>query len=79
MTVRLLLALAVVAVTARLLRRRHPALLRSWPSSGQAPDDSEVVGMPTTVTTWQRSSESNGNSWTLPPYWYVELAPTSRN
>ena len=67
---RLLLALALLAVTARLLRKRHSALLRSLPSSGQAPDDSEVVGMP---TTW------GGNSWTLGPGWYVELAPTSRN
>lgn len=38
----ILLALAVVAITARLLRRRHPAPLPQY-------DDSEVVGMPTRV------------------------------
>jgi len=55
----ILAALAVLVAIARLSRRP----LVNLPSSGQAPDDSEVVGMPTT----------------LGPGWYVELAPTSRN
>ena len=57
----ILAALAVLVAIARLsreLRDVQPATV-----SQSAADDSEVVGMPTT----------------LGPGWYVELAPTSRN
>ena len=59
----ILAALAVLVAIARLARRLERDALVDLTSTAQAPDDSEVVGMPTT----------------LGPGWYVELAPTSRN
>ena len=60
-------AIAAIAVTARLLRKRPE------PPTPEA-DDSEVVGMP---TTW--SHPNLGVTTNIGPGWYVELAPTSRN
>ena len=82
-----LLALAAIAVAVIDLRPRRPAPL-------PATDDSEVVGMPTTVTTWPcphcgaadrfqwhacTRPLDQGNATTLGPGWWVEFAPTSRN
>lgn len=65
-----LLALAAVAVTARLLRKRHAAPPPQY-------DDGEVWGMPTVAydgryvhARWSRAASGTT---------FVELAPTSRN
>ena len=83
---RLLLALALLAVTARLLRRRRPVddlseRIRMAVEMENDADDSEVVGMP---TMWEhpRLGVFEMYRGAVPgtgPGWYVELAPTSRN
>lgn len=74
---RLLLALALLAITARLLRKRHAEPVRS-PEA----DDSEVVGMPTTfrddeLLGWFTWNPAPGKEHLPLPY--IQLAPTSRN
>ena len=60
-------AVAVLVAIARLARQMERDGVTG---PAQAPDDSEVVGMP---TTWETTNFAHD------PGWYVELAPTSRN
>lgn len=73
-----LLALPVVAAVAVLvaIARLARQLERDGVLPNTAPDDSEVVGMP---TTWSTDPYTPAERAELIRRWYVELAPTSRN
>ena len=68
-------AVAVLVAIARLARQ----LERDGVLPNAAPDDSEVVGMPTTWIVGDYGPETFSAADPLGPGWYVELAPTSRN
>ena len=73
-------AVAVLVAIARLARQLElsgTAGPSPRDASAVPPDDSEVVGMPTTWDGDDRTCFSN--SWTLGPGWYLELVPTIRN
>lgn len=75
-------AVAVLVAIARLARQLELSGT-AGPSPRDAPsvppDDSEVVGMPTTWHVGDYGPETFSAADPLGPGWYVELAPTSRN